>query len=59
VTQQTIGKLISGQSAGSSHLFKIARILRTTEAYLTGETDDPTENAYIPRRLQKSQSKWA
>jgi phage repressor protein C with HTH and peptisase S24 domain len=48
VTQQTIGKLISGQSAGSSHLFKIARILRTTEAYLTGETDDPAENAYIP-----------
>lgn len=48
VTQQTIGKLISGQSSGSSHLFKIARILRTTEAYLTGETDDPAENAYIP-----------
>lgn len=48
VTQQTIGKVVSGQSANSSHLHKIARILQTTAAYLTGEVDDPAEDAFIP-----------
>jgi len=48
VTQQTIYKVVSGQSAGSSHLHKIARVLQTTPAYLTGEVDDPAEDAFIP-----------
>lgn len=41
VAQPTIAKLVMGQSAGSSHLHKIARELGTTPQYLTGETDDP------------------
>lgn len=42
LTQGTIAKLISGKAQGSSHLHRIARELRTTPAYLTGETDDPS-----------------
>ncbi|MBF7010582.1 S24 family peptidase [Novosphingobium resinovorum] len=48
VSQATIGKIVTGQSAGSSHLHKIARLLRTTAAYLTGEVDDAAEDAFIP-----------
>ncbi len=45
VSQQTIGKLCSGNAHGSKHLHKIARTLGTTAEYLTGETDDPTAGA--------------
>jgi len=45
VSAQAIGKLVRGESSGSSHLHKIARELRTTPAYLTGETDDPSLGA--------------
>jgi len=48
VSQTTIAKIVTGQTAGSSHLHKIARALQTTPAYLTGETDDPAEDAYVP-----------
>lgn len=33
--------LIRGSAQGSRYLHKIARALRTTPAYLMGETDDP------------------
>lgn len=45
LSQATIGKLESGISSGSSHLHRIARVLQTTGAYLTGETDNPSEGA--------------
>ncbi|WP_374414222.1 XRE family transcriptional regulator [Novosphingobium colocasiae] len=48
VSQATIGKIVTGQSAGSSHLHKIARVLQTTAAYLTGEVNDSAEDAFIP-----------
>jgi len=48
VSAQTIGKLVRKESAGSSYLHKIARELRTTPAYLTGETEDPDEGAFVP-----------
>lgn len=48
VSQGTIAHLISGRSSGSTHLHKIARVLGTTPAYLTGETDDATEGALPP-----------
>lgn len=41
VSQQSIGRLVSGKAVGSRHLHKIAKALKTTPAYLTGETDDP------------------
>lgn len=48
VAQGTIAHLVSGRSRSSVHLPKIARELHTTISYLTGETEDPAENAFIP-----------
>jgi len=45
VTQGAIAKIVSNNPGGSSHLHKIARVLKTTAEYLTGETDDPAEGA--------------
>jgi transcriptional regulator with XRE-family HTH domain len=45
VSQQTIWKLINGTSRTSGHVARIARALKTTAAYLEGETDDPTSEA--------------
>ncbi|CDO35809.1 S24 family peptidase [Novosphingobium sp. KN65.2] len=45
ITQPAISNLIKRGSGGSSHLHKIAKELGTTAAYLTGETDDPSEGA--------------
>lgn len=41
VRQSTMNSLINGDSRTSRSLMKIARELRTTAAYLTGEIDDP------------------
>jgi len=43
--QPTINALIRGNSRSSTHLHKIARVLKTTPAYLAGETDDPSAEA--------------
>ncbi|MBD8548027.1 helix-turn-helix domain-containing protein [Sphingomonas sp. CFBP 8760] len=48
VSQTTIAKLVAGRGYGSKHLHRIARELRTTPAYLTGEIDDPEEDAPPP-----------
>ena len=48
VTQGTIGGLVIGKARSSTHLHKIARHLQTTAAYLSGETDDPDEDAPPP-----------
>uniref|UniRef100_A0A6M3XIM5 Putative DNA binding, helix-turn-helix domain containing protein n=1 Tax=viral metagenome TaxID=1070528 RepID=A0A6M3XIM5_9ZZZZ len=48
VSQQTIHKLIVGQSRSSGRIGKIARVLQTTPDYLEGETDDPHANAPLP-----------
>lgn len=45
VPQSTINTLINGDARWSPHLLKIARALRTTPDYLTGEVDDPEANA--------------
>jgi phage repressor protein C with HTH and peptisase S24 domain len=45
VTQQTIHKLVTGASRGSTHIAAIARELRTSPAYLENETDDAAEGA--------------
>lgn len=46
--QPTINALVRGTSQSSVHLHKIARALATTVDYLTGETNDPDENAPPP-----------
>ncbi len=48
VSQPTIAKLESGTQAGSPQLYKIARALRTTTAYLACEIDDPSPEAPPP-----------
>lgn len=48
LSQPTINALINRNKVGSKHLHRIARELGTTAEYLTGETDDPAEGAYIP-----------
>jgi transcriptional regulator with XRE-family HTH domain len=48
LNQSTIAALINGKSRSSAHLHLIARSLRTTPAYLVGETDDPDEGAPPP-----------
>jgi phage repressor protein C with HTH and peptisase S24 domain len=45
ITQGAIAKIVSNNPGGSSHLHRIARELGTTPAYLTGETNDPSEGA--------------
>jgi transcriptional regulator with XRE-family HTH domain len=48
ISQQAVGKLVNGSSRSSSYLHRIARELRTTPEYLSGEIDDPDENAPPP-----------
>ncbi|RYE60882.1 MAG: XRE family transcriptional regulator [Oxalobacteraceae bacterium] len=48
MSQPAVNSLIRGASRSSTHLHKIARVLVTTPAYLSGETDDPDENAPPP-----------
>lgn len=43
--QTTINSLIKGHSRSSPHLVRIARVLKTTPAYLTEETDDDSIDA--------------
>ena len=49
MSQSAMNNLIAGRSRSSTHLHKIARELVTTPAYMSGETDDPDENAPPPR----------
>lgn len=47
VSQQTIGKLVTGASSGSRHIGRIAEELQTTPAYLAGQVEDPKEGAML------------
>lgn len=47
VSQQTIGKLVTGASSGSRHIGRIAEELGTTPAYLAGQVEDPNEGAML------------
>lgn len=51
VAQPTIYSLVHSNKVGSKHLHKIARVLGTTPAYLSGETDDPLSDAPPPPEL--------
>ncbi|MBB3691475.1 helix-turn-helix domain-containing protein [Sphingomonas sp. BK580] len=58
VKQPTIYKLLRTSKKGSTHLHKIARELGTTPAYLSGETDDPFEDAPAPPVLSCEEMEW-
>lgn len=48
VTQGAIAKIAKNNPNGSAHIHKIAQVLQTSPAYLTGEIDDPAEGAPPP-----------
>lgn len=58
VSQQTIYKLLHGEARGSKHLHRVARELGTTPAYLTGEVEDPNQDAPEPPTLSREQVHW-
>lgn len=58
VRQSTINALLTGESKGSKHLHVIARALRTTPAYLTGEVDDPDLDAPEAPSLTAEEVAW-
>jgi phage repressor protein C with HTH and peptisase S24 domain len=41
ISPQAVGKIISGGTSHTAHLYKIARALHTTPEYLAGEADEP------------------
>lgn len=45
VSSSAINRMVHGGNYGTKYLHLIARELRTTPAYLTGETDDPEADA--------------
>lgn len=58
ITQGTIAALISGRSRSSTYLHQIARELRTTPSYLSGETDDPGADAPAAPDLSYDELAW-
>jgi phage repressor protein C with HTH and peptisase S24 domain len=52
ISQTSVYKLLVGSASGSKHLHLIARALGTTPAYLSDETDDPSEGA-VPAPTQR------
>jgi phage repressor protein C with HTH and peptisase S24 domain len=53
VSPQAVSKMVVGNTNESAKLYQIARFLRTTPEYLTGETDDPEagEDSVADRQL--------
>jgi transcriptional regulator with XRE-family HTH domain len=45
VSRQAIGKLVRGETNDTGKLYQIARFLRTSPEFLTGETDDDSMDA--------------
>ena len=45
ISQQAIGRLVGDGVYNSRYLHKIARVLKTSPEYLTGEIDDPDIDA--------------
>lgn len=55
--QSAVNHMVSGRNFGSRYLHLIARELSTSTAYLTGETDDPDEDAPSAPELSHDQRK--
>lgn len=48
VKQPTISRLVKGEQGSTARIDQLARIVSTTPAYLTGETDDPDTEQILP-----------
>jgi len=51
VTPQAISKMVNGATTDTAKLYQIARFLKTTPEYLTGESDAPRPNRTSEDRL--------
>lgn len=58
VSQPMVNALIRGASQSTPKLHKIARELGTSPAYLSGEVDDPDQDAPEPPVLTPGESAW-
>ena len=58
VKQPTISRLVKGEQQGTTHLHRLARVLGTTPAYLTGETDDPDAHEPDAYALSSDEVAW-
>lgn len=58
VSQPTIYGLIHSNKIGTKYLHLVARELRTTPAYLSGETDDPDADAPSPPEYTPDERAW-
>lgn len=55
VRQSTMNSLIRGDNRTSRSILKIARELKTTPAYLTGDCDDPNASTDLPPDLDSEE----
>ena len=51
VSSQAINKIVKGETTHSAHLYQIARFLRTTPEFVSGETDDDSASDLPDRHL--------
>lgn len=56
LSQGAISKIVNNSPSGSSHLHRVARMLQTTPAYLTGETADADADAPPPPVLSRDEA---
>lgn len=56
IHQATVNGLINGGQRSSTHLHRIAAELKTTPAFLSGETDDPSLDAPPPTLSSEDQA---
>lgn len=50
VSAQAVSKMVLGETRDSPKLYQMARFLRTTPEYLTGESDDPGQVSQVADR---------
>lgn len=58
VRQPTISRLVKGEQRSTARIDHLARIVKTSPAYLTGEVDDPDLDAPETRALTSDQEAW-
>lgn len=58
LSQPSIFALIHKNKTGSRSLHRIARELKTTVAYLTGETDDPDSDVPASPEFSREERDW-
>lgn len=58
VQQPTISRLVKGEQRSTARIDRLAKIIKTTPAYLTGEIDDPHMDATEGPALTAGEAAW-